>query len=232
MSNAVTEGRSLGQFIEQEGILDVLAARIAELNAQASKEAKAVGKQQRLPAVQCFKCTAKKTCCMSVVVARLYEGIVVAGFLRRANRDTSELRAALAAAATAMEAASPYEWRVPCVFLDAAERCTVYTARPTPCGSLYVYSPPEWCSDPSATIQAYVPHAESAAATELEELFREKLALRRKVGRRYIGVLPRMVLIALETWDRSDFREALRHYDWPTDEAAARWNRRKLPAAT
>jgi hypothetical protein len=77
-----------------------------------------------------------------------------------------------------------------------------------------------------AKIQAYVPQAESAAATELEELFREKLSLRRKVGRRYIGVLPRMVLIALETWERTDFREALRQYEWPTEADIARWNRR------
>jgi Fe-S-cluster containining protein len=223
----MTAVRTLGELVEQEGVLEAVAERIAAINAHATREAKAVGKLKQMPPVQCFKCTAKKTCCSSVVVARLYEGIVVAAFLRRANRDTSELREQLRAAATAMEAASPYDWRVPCVFLDDAERCTVYDARPTPCGSLYVYSPPEWCSDPNAVIQAYVPHAESAAATELEELFRDKLALRRKVGRRYIGVLPRMVLVALETWDRTDFREVLRQLEWPSEADAARWNRRK-----
>ena len=219
--------RTLGQFVEQEGVLVTLAARIAEINALATREAKAVAKLQQLPPVSCFTCTAKKTCCMSVVVARLYEGIVVAAFLKRAQRDTPELRDQLRTVATAMEAASPYDWRVPCVFLDGAERCTVYEARPTPCGSLYVYSPPAWCSDPTAQIKAYVPHAESAAATELEEQFREKLALRRKVGRRYIGVLPRMVLLALEAWDRPDFRDVLRQHDWPTEADAARWHRRK-----
>jgi len=39
-------------------------------------------------------------------------------------------------------------------------------------------------------------------------------------------VLPRMALLALEMWDRSDFREALRAHPWPTDAEAARWDRR------
>src|SRR5689334_20447923 len=108
---------------------------ITDINARATSEAKKVGKQQKLPVVQCFKCDAKKACCHSVVVARLYEGMVVAAELKAQNRDTPELRDQLRAAAEAMEAASPYEWRVPCVFLDANERCTVYAARPTPCGT-------------------------------------------------------------------------------------------------
>ena len=120
----------------------------------------------------------------------------------------------------------PYGWRKPCVFLDDRERCTIYAARPSPCGILYVYSPPAACNDPLAQIRAYVPHAEHAVALELEEQFRQRLALRKKVGRRYIGVLPRMALLALETWNRSDFRDVLRLYAWPTDAEAARWDRR------
>jgi Fe-S-cluster containining protein len=215
----------MGEFVEQEGVLVELAAAIAEINARATRESKAVGKLEKQP-VQCFTCTAKKACCHSIVVARFYEGVVVAALLRREARDTPELRGRLGAAAAAMEAADPYSWRVPCEFLDEAERCTVYAARPTPCGSLYVYSPPAACNDPLAQIRAYVPHAENAAALELEEMFRSRLALRRKVGRRYLGVLPRMALLALETWDRTDFRDALRAHVWPTDAEAARWNRR------
>jgi hypothetical protein len=214
------EVRTLGQFVEQEAVLADLAAMIAEVNTRASREAKQLGK------VSCLTCTAAKACCHSLVVARFYEGIVVAGLLRSEGRDTPELRAALADAATAMEAADPYGWRRPCVFLDERERCTVYAARPTPCGILYVYSPAAACSDPLAQIRAYVPHAEHAVARELEERFRERLSLRKKVGRRYLGVLPRMALLALEMWDRTDFRDALRAYPWPTDEEVARWDRR------
>ncbi len=219
------EYRTLGQFVEQEGILDSLRAMISDINARATKEAKLVGRQQKLPVVQCFNCDATKACCHSVVVARLYEGIVVAAHLKREGRDTPALRDELRARAEAMEAASPYGFRVPCLFLDRDERCTVYDARPTPCGTLYVYTPPAHCNDPNAGVKAYVAHAEQAVAQQIEDEFRDKLSLRKKVGRRYIGVLPRMVLVALEAWDRADFRDYLRQLDWPTDADADKWRR-------
>lgn len=217
----------MGQLVEQEGIVAWLAEQVGRINREAGRGAKQVGKLQQLPPVSCFACTAPKACCQSVVVARFYEGVVVAAKLRAEHRDTDALRARLAEAAAAMEAASPYEWRVPCVFLDERERCTVYDARPTACGTLYVYSPAAWCSEPDRAIQAYVAPDEHAAATAIEEPFRERLALRKKVGRRYLGVLPRMVLLALETWDRVDFRDHLRAQPWPSDAEAARWNRRE-----
>lgn len=219
------EARTLGQFVEQEGILASLRAMITEINTRATKEARAVGKTQKLPVVQCFSCTATKACCHSIVVARLYEGIVVAAELKQSGRDTPALRDELRAKAEAMEATSPYEWRVPCLFLDERERCTVYAARPTPCGTLYVYSPPAHCNDPAAGVQAYVAHAEQAVAQQIEDEFRERMALRKKVGRRYLGVLPRMVLVALEAWDRTDFRDYIRQLDWPGDAEIARWQR-------
>lgn len=220
------EVRTLGQFVAQEGILDSLRTMITDINARATKEAKTLGRQQKLPVVQCFNCDAKKACCSSVVVARLYEGMVVAAFLKEAGRDTPELRQQLLAAAETMEGTSPYDYRVPCVFLDAAERCTVYDARPTPCGTLYVYTPPAACNDPSATVKAYMAHAENAVAQQIEDEFRDKLSLRKKVGRRYIGVLPRMVLVALEAWDRTDFRDYLRQLEWPAEADTSRWTRR------
>ncbi|HUS33301.1 MAG TPA: YkgJ family cysteine cluster protein [Kofleriaceae bacterium] len=220
------EVRTLGQFLVGEGLLADLAKIVGDLNAHATTNAQALGKQQKLPVVQCFNCDAKKMCCHSIVVARFYEGCVVAAYLRDAGRDTPELRAELRAVAEAMEATNPRDWRKPCHFLDADERCTVYTARPTPCGSLYVYTPPANCSDPTAAVQAYVAHEENGIAQQLEDQFREKLSLRKKVGRRYIGVLPRMVLVALEAWDRTDFRDYLRSLDWPSDSDASRWTGR------
>lgn len=198
---------------------------IAEINARAATEAKQVGKQQKLPVVQCFTCDATKACCHSFVVVRLYEGIVVAAALRAQGRDTPALRDALKARAEAMETATPHDWRVPCVFLDAGERCTIYDDRPTPCGTLYVYSPPSCCNDGTQQVQAYVAHAENAVARQIEDEFRERMALRKKVGKRYVGVLPRMVLVALEAWDRTDFRDFLRQLDWPADSQVEGWNR-------
>src|SRR6187549_813922 len=101
------EVRTLGQFVEQERVIDWIGGTVAEINERAGSEAKKLTQRLQLPPVSCLKCTARKTCCMSLVVVRLYEGILVAAELKRANRDTTELRAQLLAAAVAMEAASP-----------------------------------------------------------------------------------------------------------------------------
>jgi Fe-S-cluster containining protein len=219
------EVRTLGQFVDQEGILASLAEMIGHIHAHSTRGAIELGRRQRLR-VSCGTCSAPKACCHSLVVARLYEGVLAAAQLRRDGRDTPELRAELAAKAAAMEAAGPEDWRAPCVFLDAKERCTIYEARPVPCGALYVYSPPAACADRQGQVTAYVAHAENDMALQLEEQFRERLALRKKVGRRYVGTLPRMTLVALEAWDRTDFRDYLRQLTWPSDEDVARWSRR------
>ncbi len=221
-----TRERTLGEFVQQEGIVGSLRAMITDINARAAQQATQLGRQQKLPVVQCHNCTATKACCHSFVVARLYEGIVIAEHLTSTKRDTPELREHLRSAAVAMEAVTPSEWRVPCVFLDGTQRCTVYESRPTPCGTLYVYTPPAACNDALAAVKAYVAHTENAVAQQIEDEFREKLSLRKKVGRRYIGVLPRMVLVALEAWDRPDFRDYLRQLDWPAESDASRWTGR------
>jgi len=219
--------RTLGQFVADEQIVTWLSENVAHINRSSHRGAKDAGKRAKLP-VSCETCTATKTCCHSLVVARLFEGIVIAAALRETGRDTPELRAELAARAAAMDAATPYEWRTPCLFLDGGERCTIYQARPTACGALNVYSPPAYCTSRAGEIRAYVATAELAAATEVEEAFRQRLNLRLKVGRRYLGVLPRMALVALEAWDRTDFRDYLRQQPWPSDVDLAKWQ----PAST
>jgi Fe-S-cluster containining protein len=222
--------RTLGQFVEDEQIVAWISAEVAEIHRHAARGAKAAGKPLRL-AVSCVQCKATKTCCWSMVVARLYEGVVIADRLRRTRRDTPALRDELRVRAEAMEAASPRDWRTPCLFLDAAERCTIYDVRPSPCGNLHVYTDPAWCTTLAGEIRGYVASQEVAAATALEEVFRDRLALRKKVGRRYLGVLPRMVLVALEAWDRTDFRDHLRQLPWPGEAELAAWGA-SPPAAT
>jgi hypothetical protein len=90
---------------------------------------------------------------------------------------------------------------------------------------VYVYTDPAWCTTRAGEIVGYVPNEEHAAATAFEDQFRERLALRKKVGRRYVGALPRMALVALEAWDRTDFRDYLRQLPWPSDDDLARWGR-------
>src|SRR5262249_11027588 len=147
------------------------------------QQARKAGKPLKLT-VSCTHCTATKTCCWSMVVARLYEGVVIADRLRSSGRDTPALRDELRTRADAMESAPPQGWRTPCVFLDARERCTIYDVRPSPCGILHVYTDPAWCTTLAGEIKGYVAHEELAAAIELEDRFRERLSLRKKVGRR------------------------------------------------
>lgn len=221
--------RTLGQFVLEDGVVAWLADNVGHINTASGRGARAASKELRL-AVSCATCKATKTCCWSLVVARLYEGLIIAAKLVETGRDTPALRDQLRARAEAMETASPYAWRTPCLFLDERERCTVYDVRPTSCGALYVYTPPELCTTERGAggrrdvIQAYVAANELAAATELEEAFRTRLSLRQKVGRRYLGVLPRMVLVCLEAWDREDFRDYLRQLPWPASDDIARWS--------
>jgi len=209
--------RTLGQFVADEKIIGWLTERIVENHAESTRGASQIAKQRKLP-MHCSTCTATKTCCDSYVIVRLYEGLVIAEELVRTGRDTPELRAELAARAELMEATAVSAWGTKCLFLDEGERCTVYAVRPTTCAQLFVYTPPALCNARSSEILSYTPRKEVAAANEVEEQFRERMALRRRVGRRYMGVLPRMVLVSLEAWDRTDFREYLRQQPWLSEE--------------
>jgi len=214
---AMQATRTLGEFVVQEQILGWLADQLAHNHRDAELGAHQIANHHKLPVV-CSTCSATKACCASYVIIRLYEGLLIADQLKKAGRDSPELRAELRARAEAMEAARARTWSTPCMFLDERERCTVYDVRPTTCAQLYVYTPPELCAARSSEIMSYTPRKEVAAANQVEEEFRARLSLRRKVGRRYLGVLPRMVLVSLEAWDRSDFRDYLRQLPWLSDE--------------
>ena len=211
-----TAERTLGQFVTDEKIVEWLESEIAQNHAASHRGAAIVGKRIKLPVV-CATCEATKACCSSYVLVRFYEGLVVAAHLKREGRDTPELRARLAAQADAMDVTPIADWFTPCVFLDEAQRCSVYRVRPTTCAQLMVYTSPDLCNARSNQIKSYSADAEVQAANQVEDVFRERLSLRRKVGRRYFGTLPRMVLVALEAWDRTDFRDYLRQLDWRAD---------------
>ena len=156
-----------------------------------------------LQVISCTSCTAPKACCSVTVGAYFHEVVPIVERLRKEGRDTPELREALAAAADAMETTSPDEYRRPCVFLDAAERCTVYEQRPAECGTTFVSSPALQCSDPAASVQKYLPpyRPRTQEAARVFETEARLLPLRGP----YVGALPRLVLLCLEAWDRSDY---------------------------
>lgn len=208
--------RTLGEFVAEEKIIEWLAGEVAQNHRDSDRGASDVAKRAKLP-MSCTTCAVTKACCSSYVIVRLYEGLLIADTLVRTGRDTPALRTELRERADTMDAAVASDWSTPCVFLDANERCSVYAVRPTTCAQLYVYSEPELCVARSSQIRSYTPREEVAAANRVEETFRERMSLRKKVGRRYLGVLPRMVLVSLEAWDRTDFRDYLRQLPWPTD---------------
>jgi Fe-S-cluster containining protein len=209
--------RTLGEFVAEDKTITWLADQIGHNHRASATGATAIAKRHALP-MQCSTCTATKACCASYVLVRLYEGLVIAHHLKQTGRDTPAQRAELLGRTEAMEAAVVADWATPCLFLDEQQRCSVYSVRPTTCAQLYVYTSPELCVARSPQISSYTPRKEVEAANAIEEAFRERLSLRRKVGRRYFGVLPRMVLVSLEAWDRTDFRDYLRQLTWPTDE--------------
>jgi len=233
--------RTLGEFVREEGVLDWLGESIGRIIDQATEAVREGARRKLVPMASCFTCTTP-WCCSVMVVVGLHEGVLIASALRASQRDTPELRADLRARAEAMAGKTPDEWRRPewrrqCVFLNERGRCSVYAVRPRSCGTAYVFSPPEWCrgDEPERKLQVNIQRREALEGEQIEEQFRERLALRKKVGRRYIGTLPHMVLVALEAWDRTDFRDYLRQLPWPTLEEVRRWlppDRGAQPATT
>jgi hypothetical protein len=177
-----------------------------------------------LHVIACFACTAPKACCTMVTGAYLHEGVAVAARLIEDGRDTPALRRALEVAAHGMETSDQVEYRRPCAFLGADARCTVYEDRPSVCGVHLVTSPAPACGDADAvTVSAVTGDAHVELPRATAEHFRKSLGLP-ALDVPYRGALPRMVLLALEAWDRYDHvaflaahgKPAVHRYRWAT----------------
>lgn len=205
-------GAKLGQLIARDALLRMVGAStgasIREAERYAVEVAEANGRT-----VSCATCEATKACCTLSVGMPFHEAFPIADRLRREGRDTPELRAALAASADLMETHTPPAYHGlhrQCVLQGADERCTVYEQRPRECGAAFVFSPPALCaeteSDEYLTLLLGDELREPLRKTEA--VVERTLGLRRLDGL-YWGALPRMVLLALEAWDRDDFVEFL-----------------------
>ena len=197
-------GPTLGEVVAASGLLAKITMTTRSIISRAVAQADELGRVS-LKVVSCHDCTAPKACCSLTTAVYLYEGLPIAARLVAEGRDTPALRAELRAAAEAMENTPRGRYRRPCLFLDGAERCTIYTERPSTCGTALVYSPAEACSDPSAKIvDAYKSQLQRELPLQVEEGVRDALGLPR--GEHvYIGVLPRVTLLCLQAWGRSDF---------------------------
>lgn len=198
-------GATLGQLIGRDDLLRLVSKSTGALIREAEAEVVRLGR-----AHSCATCTAEKGCCKLSVTILFHEALPIADRLRRDGRDTPELRARLAESAELMESNSRNAYRAlrrPCTFLDSDERCTVYEQRPRECGAAFVFTPPERCSDLEATgVETLrMPEQELRGRLGKTELTVEQSVRMVRLEGPYVGALPRMVLLALEAWDRSDF---------------------------
>jgi hypothetical protein len=202
----------LGQLIARDALLRFVGKSTGAMIREAAQLAEQVA-QDHARSVSCATCTATKACCWLSVGTAFHEALPIADRLRREGRDTPDLRAALAAAADLMETHPPPAYRAlrrPCVLQSSDGRCTVYDQRPRDCGAAFVFSPPELCSDldTDGLEPLLLADALRDPQRETEGAVERMLGLRRLDGL-YWGALPRMVLLALEAWERHDFVDYL-----------------------
>jgi Fe-S-cluster containining protein len=194
---------SFGEVVEAGGVREQasLATRevIRRSNADAAEDARV-----HLYVISCDTCTAEKACCSFVTTAYLYEALPIAARLVRERRDTPALRKRLRDAADAMESTRSHDYRRPCVFLDPAQRCSIYEDRASVCGTHLVSSPPERCAQPDGRVEKILAPLQDAAPPELAVVLGECLGLE-DIGLHYFGAMPRMVLLCLEAWGRTDY---------------------------
>ena len=201
---------TFGEMLAATGLLKNASIATRQLNDVHAKEV-ANYARAKLKVISCTSCAAPKGCCRISVGVQLYEAVPIAARLIGEGRDTPELRAILEAAATSMEMTSRSDYDAPCVFLDSAERCSVYEDRPSECGKHFVFSDPALCSssDPDARVEGVLPPPELAIRPfELEKRFSVEARLHTS-DQPYHGALPRMVLVCLEAWNRRDYVEFL-----------------------
>ena len=198
----------LGQLIARDALLRLIGKSTTALIHEAEHFALEVA-QEHGRSVSCVTCTATKACCWLSIGIPFHEALPIADRLRRDERDTPQLRASLADAADLMESHSPptyRELRRPCALQDSDGRCTVYDQRPRECGAAFVFSAPELCSDLDADDfeTLLLPDELRDPLRKTEVAVERTLGLPRIDGL-YSGALPRMVLLALEAWERDDF---------------------------
>lgn len=188
--------------------------------------------RERLPTigqVSCSSCThASPGCCSQKVMITFHEALPIARYLRRLGLDTPELRDRLLELGNAMEGTDRVQWfdsRRPCVFLVGG-RCSIYDVRPVACRTYFVKTPHENCQPGAADNGVAFANMSEAIAQSMgrARVIHQAMGLRETNKRILIGAMPRLLLIALEAWDRSDAEDFIRLQTWPSDDdIRARW---------
>jgi Fe-S-cluster containining protein len=202
--------KTFAQVIADQQLLEKTSTATRRIISETGKQVEQFGKASLKVLPSCHTCTAAKGCCKIATTTMLYEAVPIAERLRREGRDTPALRKQLEQSADAMETTRRDDYFQPCVFLDSNERCTIYEDRPSECGTAFVFSDPAICSsrDPNARIQRPPTPIPEMVTPGLEEAFVRDAGLRR-TDHPYLGALPRMVLLCLQAWERTDYVEFL-----------------------
>lgn len=198
------DGPTFGEALAATGMLSLTSRSTRTIIERAGAVIRETARVQ-LSVVSCDTCTASKVCCTLRTFAWLHEGIPIADRLRREGRDTPALREALRTSARLMDTLTAESYSRRCVFLDAADRCSIYTDRPSVCGTTLVSTDPALCNTRSS--RAYV-HPLGEVSATAQTLFEQQLGLPAVPGT-YLRPLPRVVLLCLEAWDRRDFASYL-----------------------
>lgn len=206
--------------------IDQLVDGLEAFYQQIDKQLKA-----RLPTLKqpasCPTCTnASPGCCYQKLIMPFHEALPIVRWLKEHKLDTPELRVKLREAGAAMEGLSPKEWfdqQTPCVFLENG-RCSVYKVRPIHCRMHVVVSDPACCQND---------HPEGdIAVVDVSSVFDQLIARSREIHlsmglkesdkRLLMGTMPRVLLVALEAFDKSSsdaFADHVRAQVWPSDIA-------------
>lgn len=199
---------TFGTFVSSTGLSAGYAKATTALIARVAESAEDSAREDSRR-VSCHGCSAPKGCCKITVRAFLHEAAPIAARLIAQNRDTPDLRRALEDTANEMESTPKGDYVRPCVFLDENERCTIYSSRPSECGTHFVFSDPAMCSSPDPNVRVVkLVTSLSETPPRMEAAFVADAGLRRE-DFVYEGVLPRMVLLCLEAWERRDYIDFL-----------------------
>lgn len=208
--------------------LDMLEAEMKSVDSVFPRLLDNIEKKEKR-AVSCRNCTQESPgCCYQKTMAYAQEGLVIGRYLRQHGLDTPALRAELRAAGEEMEGYGRTDWfhgaRRPCVFLKGG-KCSIYPVRPHACRTYYVISESFRCQPgcDDGILFLDVGQFQGVFVQQTRAIHRA-FGLIENEQRLYLGAMPRVVAIALESGgDPRAYRRALNREPWPGLDKLEEW---------
>jgi len=208
--------------------LDLLEAEMKSVDSIVARLLVNVAKKEKRP-VSCLNCAQESPgCCYQKTMAYAQEGLVIGRYLRKNGLDTPELRARLRADGEEMEGHARAGWfhgaRRPCVFLQDG-KCGIYPVRPHACRTYYVISESFRCQPGCDDGILFIDVGQfQGIFVQQTRAIHRALGLVENESRLYLGAMPRVVAIALESGgDPRAYRRALNREPWPSLDKLEEW---------